>query len=235
MSNIELLYELRNVSDAVVGAVDEMSGAGLNLAGAARILDAVSDPQSLTPVRLANSFVEAYRPNTTSDTCIAVMLDADVLDSGVSAFRDFVDAFIRETQADPHLARLCRDALALSSRALVRYQSKSLADLGSVVLALGQTGLSSAALNSLDTAARAFGQLISGARFGADYADALGLSVFAPSSLDQFRLNAVDYRELEFARRTGWLDALQALFQDQPTGAAPYVSGSTFRPSTLIS
>lgn len=235
MSNIELLYELRAVASAIVGAVDEISGEGLNLAGAARRLDAIGDPQALTPALIAESFVDAYAPGSDSDTCIAVVLDRALLETGVEAFARFASLFTREIQANDHLAHLCRDALAISSRALVRYKSKSLADLNAVALALRETGLSHEALAALDAAMRAFAALVSGGKFGADYANALGISVFAPSSQDQLRINAVDYRELEFARRTRWLDALQLLFSDQLVGAAPYASGSTFKPSTLIS
>lgn len=234
MSNVELLYELRGSAAAVVGAVDEISGQGLNLAGAAHILDA-APAETLSPERIALSFVEAYAPQTTSDTCVAIRLDQAALEAGVVAFARFVELLRRDAERDEGVARLCRDALALSSRALIRYRSQSLADLNAVARAMRDTGLASDTLTALNASVRAFAMLVIDGRLGADYAGALGLSVFAPSSAEQLRLNSVDYRDLEFARRTGWLEALAGLFAAQLPADAPYANGSTFKPLTMIS
>lgn len=214
MSNIELLYELADIAGAAVGAVDEISGAGLNLAGAAQILDGAGP---LSAAEIASAFVASYAPGKASDSCIAVDLDRAGLDEAVSAFAEFSGLLLADISNSAELARMCRDALASSSRELVRYRSKSLADLAAVYVALREIGLPARTLSALEIAVRKFAALVIGRRVGQDYASALGLSLFAPSSLDQYRTNAADYNALTFAHRTRWAQVLDHLYAPPPS------------------
>ncbi|MBL8542270.1 MAG: hypothetical protein JNJ63_00540 [Hyphomonadaceae bacterium] len=209
MSNVELMYELAGIAGAVVGAVDEISGAGLNLAGAAQILHRDAPT---TPSAIASAFVTAYEPNQASDSCIAVVLDEARLDEAIASFAEFSTLLLADISANRELARLCRDALANSSRELVCYRSKSLADLGAVLVAMREVGLPQRTLAALESAVRQFATLIIGRRVGSDYANALGLSLFAPSNIEQYHVNVRDYANLAFAQRTRWGDVLKQLY-----------------------
>lgn len=213
MSNIEILAELRPFVHTVVGAVDEISAAGLNLAGAAwQLTQGVQSGKNMDYRNLAQAFPDTYRPQWKTDSCIAVNVSLEAFSEALDHLKLFTESLFSWIDDEPKNKRIIREALSIGSRNIVRFQSKSIADLSAIHKALREAGTPKSATRHLKAAIHSLDSSIISRRFGSDYKQALGISIFSPTDSKQFTLHKKDYEKLEIAKRTNWLDVLESIY-----------------------
>lgn len=210
MSAWELLHELRGAAVTAVASVDELSAAGIPLATAAAALTRVGG--AATPQDIARNFVQSFRPMTDFDSCVAIDLGAAAWAQAAAALRDCSVALLDWIGTDPELAQAVRTALELATTSLVRFRDGGLADGRSLALALGGlAGVPTAVATSAAAMDRALTSCVLARSAGADYREALGLSLFAPPTRRAYLDNRADYTQLQLPTQTGWIHLLDRL------------------------
>ncbi|MEP4212610.1 MAG: clostripain-related cysteine peptidase [Parasphingorhabdus sp.] len=216
MSNVELLYEIHEFADTAVGSVDELSGAGLDLSGAATIAtNRLRRGEEMDSEKMAAAFSDSFSPAWTTDSCVAVSLDTKQQQSLLVAFQKFVIALSALDLAERQTNSKIRIALSDGSRRLSRYQSKSLSDIAAFCSAFMSEDFPKKVRNAAKRFLSASESIVLNAKLGSDYERALGISIFSPSSFAEFRKDRLDYSGLSFAKKTGWLKFLEAVYADE--------------------
>lgn len=211
MSSWELVHELRESVSSTVAAVDELSAAGIPYADAVREFSAVRG--ELGHRDIAATVVRSFRPATSFDTCVAVDLATPSFVTAAACFREFCRVVHPWLGAGPANVDLFRQALRLASVSVVRFDSGSLADVAALRAAVtGIAAIPAAASTALVRCTEALAACIPARAVGADYRDALGLSLFCPGSADVYHDNRPDYVRMQFASTTGWTAVLDRVF-----------------------
>ena len=211
MSSWELLYELRESVSSAVAAVDEISAAGIPYADAVRQFSAA---QGVVGHReIAATIVRSFRPMTSFDTCVAVDLSTPAFATAAAHFLEFCRAVHQWLGLGAANVALFTQVLRLASVSIVRFDSGALADVAALRrVVTGTGGMPPAASDALVRCTAALEDCIPARAVGADYRDALGLSLFCPGSADVYRDNRPDYVRTQFAARTGWTAVLDRVF-----------------------
>lgn len=213
MSSWEILYELRAATATVVASVDELSAAGIPLYAAAAQFTVRGG--TLAPPDLAKTVVDAFVPQTDFDSCVAVHLAAPTWNEAQRTFTDCCEALLVWLSADAAHATDLQRGLALAATSLVQFSSGGLADVGSLLIALGQLPEAPIAVTAAAQAtAAALKSCVLARNTGRDYQRAMGISIFSPLSRTAYRANRSDYSRLQFPTTTGWLAVLDAVYGD---------------------
>jgi len=212
MSNLEILYEIAPFCSHAVGAMDEISGAGLNLSGAAQLIRHRIQRDDAAGSQIAQAFAEVYKPQWPTDSCVVVDLHNDGMKAGLKALKSSVRAMSDWLDEDKNRATTLANAISAASATLVRYKSKSLSDIAAIATTLKSVDLPNAAQSTFQEAAHQFGDAVVARKAGTNYSAAMGLSLFAPTDRYQFSLHAGDHAKLKLARKTGWHDLLARLY-----------------------
>lgn len=214
MSSWELLGEIDGAVTSVVASIDELSAAGIDVASSVHALSeagGVSDPATL-----ASDIARRFTPRAAFDSCVAIDLSAPAWARAEVELRRFTASLLGWLTASPAEAEAVRQAIARASLSVTRYADGNLADVGAIARELGGlAGLPAEARAALTAAVTAARSCVVASNTGTDYAQAAGLSIFAPRSASAYRANAADYRRLRFAQDTGWGAVLERLY---PTG-----------------
>ncbi len=220
MSNLEILVEIAPMVRSVAGAIDEISGAGLNLAGAARTITThISDPKRrngadgsfFTAGEMAKAFSTSYEARWVTDSCVAIDLESSPFHEGVGLFTRFAGELLDWLHEHPEAHAPTRRAISHGSKQMFRYSSQSLCDLRALRQALAAP-LPDELVQTLDEAIEHFEKAVVHRSVGRQYADALGISVFCPTDSTQFATNRRDYRLLLMGQTTGWLPVLDLIY-----------------------
>lgn len=210
MSAVEVLHELRGAVATVVGAIDEISAAGIDMAEPAAWMTAT---EGLTPTAIAGHIAGRFAPAAAFDSCIAIDLGGAAWGRATAMFRDFSQGLASWSAASPGNAALVKAALRLAGTSVVQYSRGGLADMSSLVEAIASVGgIPAATIDAGRRAAAAFGAAVIQKSVGADYQAACGVSVFAPESETVFIANRAEYARLQFPTQTGWGGVLDIIF-----------------------
>jgi hypothetical protein len=217
MSSWEILQELGDSVRTVVGSIDELSAAGIDVATAAQQLSNAHGAADANAI--ATAIVAGFRPQAAFDSCVAVDLDRPDWNAGLAAFAAFCATLLPWVQNSAANAQAVIAALRSASSSVVQFSGGGLADVQALADAVSRLpGLPSDAATSVQTAARALSACVLGKAAGQDYQAAMGVSVFAPGSATVYASNRSDYTRLRFSTLTGWGAVLEALFNVAPGG-----------------
>ena len=217
MSNIELLFEIHDSVEYVVGAVDEISGVGLNLAGAASLTTHLSrNGGNVDGSTIARIFSETYEPVHEADSCLAISLEHKKVQRAISSFAELVSSLSRLDYLESSMNLRIRAALSDGSRQLVKYRNKSLADVAAFSKAFTSAEFPPEVRRNAKKFRSSVSALVLEAKLGSSYKDALGITIFSPTDAIQFQQDREDYRNLVFSNQTGWLKFLDGLFSYVP-------------------
>jgi hypothetical protein len=223
MSSWELLQELGNSVSTVVASVDELSAAGVDLAGPVQAMTEARG--ELSASQLAGLFPEKFGPRVPFDSCVAVDLSRPEWSQALDHFRAFATQLHEWVRASPDNKRAMREALRSPSIALVHFSSGGLTDVEALArtVATALPGVPAECIQSINAAAAALRACVLGKSLGRDYERALGLSIFAPNSETVFAANRAEYGRLTFPLVTGWLSVLEATYAQEgaPTRGIP--------------
>lgn len=215
MSSWELLVELERSVRTVVGTIDELSAAGLELAEPVRSASIAGG--MLDSSDLATRFVTEFTPRAPFDTCVAVELTRpawpiarDRLQAAVTALRPFLAASVANRE------RL-RAALSRATTSLVRFTGGGLADVGALATSFVDADLPGLAVTAMAEVRDAIAASVLATSLGDSYQGAIGLSLFTPSTEATYAANRNEYRRLELPRATGWVALLDLLFGFTPS------------------
>jgi hypothetical protein len=204
MSNIESLAQLyvRGFRGFAVAALDEMSAKGLPLADAAHLIKDACHAGFCSDLLVAQAFVSPYKGDLPTDTAFAFQL-SEHFAQGIEAFAAFVRSLANSPPAPEALLR----AFRLAS---LRCFRGPLCDLGLLATALSSLSFRPSVIRPLQAAIQHFQAANVGKTVGTAYTDALGLSLFCPSSRHLLRQEA-ELKTLAFERKTRWLGFLEGL------------------------
>jgi Clostripain family len=232
MSAVEVLHELRGAVATIVGAVDEISASGIDMAEPAAWMTATAD---LTPAAIAGHIAGNFTPVAAFDSCVAIDIGGPAWGNGIAAFQAFAQALAGWAVTAPGNAALVKAALRLAATSVVQYSRGGLADLSALVAAMASVGgMPGAVVAAGRRADAAFRAAVIGRSVGADYRDACGLSVFAPGSDTVFAANHAEYARLQFPTLTGWgavLDVVYGYDSDNVRLATRAVGGAMGEPA----
>jgi len=209
MSSVEILQELHESVATVVGSIDELSSAGIDMAGPARAITQAGG--QFDAVGLARTIAGAFRPSAPFDSCVAVSLQSGDWNNAVLSFQRFSHALLAWINASEQNAAACRMALAVASVSVVKFTDGNLADISALTRAFS-TSLPASILADLRSAEASFRACIAGSTKGNDYREAVGISIFSPTSISGYVANRPDYMRLQFPSITGWNLVLDALY-----------------------
>jgi hypothetical protein len=226
MSSVEILQELRGSVAMVVGSIDELSAAGIDLAGPARRLTEARG--QIDAATIARAIANEFRPIQPFDSCVAVDLEGSNWGEALSTFRSFCSRFldwIRESAANAEAAVA---ALRTAGVSVVKYSAGNLADVSSLAQAV--TALSSlpeVVARDIRATEALFRSSVIARVTGNDYRNATGLSLFAPGSATVYGRNRPDYMRLQFPSLTGWTAVLDALHNYSSDSVRPISSADS--------
>lgn len=211
MSSWEILTEVSDSTSTVVAAFDEISAAGMNLAGAASFITTKGGAQSAR--ELAKAFPESYAPGAPTDSCIAVDVAGDAFGCALAAWRAFAEGILRAMSADDVRDDVHRRLLYAART--TRFHQKNLADVAEIEAVLGDCpGIPSNIIAHLAQAVAFLRQSIVGRTTGSEYRKALGVSLFVPLDRADLRFSRPDYQRLRFTGQTGWDKVLDRAFAE---------------------
>lgn len=232
MSAVEVLQELRGSVAAAVGAIDEISASGIDMAGPAAWM---STRDHLTPTATAGQIVKGFAPAAPFDSCVAVDIGGEAWGDGLAAFHDFSRNLAGWAAANPANAALVKAALRLAATSVVQYSRGGLADLSALAGAMASiVGAPEVVKDAVRRAEAAFGAAIVQRSVGADYRGACGLSVFAPGSESVFIANRAEYARLQFPMLTGWGAVLDIIHRRDGDGVRLATRSPTRAPPDAI-
>lgn len=212
MSSVEILGELDDKVKVVVGCIDELSSAGLNLAEAARSITRTS---SSLPIDVGKQIVNTFAPVMNHDTAIAIDLAGEDWTKGKEAFSEFVRLARVWLLAGGAPARSTWIESLRSATRLIKYRDANLCDIG----ALCDSIINNPSINNAEIKALAvksvdfFTKSVVAAQAAPNYKNAVGMSIFAPADAESFRPTITDYGKLRFPAATGWHDLLRTTFE----------------------
>lgn len=211
MSAWEVLQELGDSVRAVVGSIDELSAAGIDMGGPAGSLSAVQGAADAKAI--ASAIVGGFQPQAAFDSCVAVDIENANWSVATASFSAFCAALLPWLQASPSNVQATLDALSIAATSVVEYSGGGLADVQALADAIGNIpNLPADAAANGKAAASALAACVLGRSAGQDYQAALGISIFAPNSASVYASNRPDYVRLQFSMMTGWAAVLDTLF-----------------------
>jgi len=204
MSSAESLAQLyaRGFRGFVVGALDEMSAKGLPLNDAASAIRSACESGFCSDLLAAQAFVAPYKGDLATDTALACDLSSRFFPQATEAFAVFVRGLSRSPFSSRSLVQ------AFQQASLRSFRRGGLCDLGFLAQALQASSCPSSLLNPLYAAVQHFHSCLLARKVGAAYTNALGLSLFCPSSRHQLQKER-NLRSLAFEQATGWLSFLE--------------------------
>lgn len=204
MSNLESLAQLyaRGFRGFAVGALDEMSAKGLPLKDAAITIRNACESGFCSDLLAAQAFVAPYKGALPTDTALAFDLSSRFFPQGIEAFAVFVRGLSRSPSSSHSLVQ------AFQQASLRSFRRGGLCDLGFLAQALQASSYPSNLLNPLNAAVQHFQSCLLARKVGTAYTNALGLSLFCPSSRHQLQQER-NLRSLAFEQATGWLSFLE--------------------------
>jgi hypothetical protein len=214
MSSWEILTEVRPSVATVVGAIDEISAQGMNLAGAA---NAITEKRgAVTSQDIGCAFAERYVPATETDSCIAVDIGSERFAAALSHFKAFCQSLLKLMQ-EASKSRDVHDTLQVARR-LTRFHQENVADLAEVYRKFQSfSGLSSSGIASLKSAIETLNGCVIKRSVGTKYKESIGVSIFVPRDQRDYLFNRPTYRRLEFATQSGWDAVLERAFNSEPS------------------
>ncbi len=211
MSAWEILQELSDSVSCVVASIDELSAAGIDLAGPVRNLTVAQGAGDASTI--SATIVCEFKPQTSFDSCVAIDLTNPNLVASLTAFRAFCMAFLPWIQASSNNADAAVHALRQAATSIVKYSSGDLADVGMLANAIAEIPNAPAnAVSNIKSAAAALAACVLGRSMGRDYQSAMGISIFSPNSATVYRANRPEYVRLQFSSFTGWGGILDVLY-----------------------
>jgi hypothetical protein len=216
MCSWEILQEISVNSsvETVVSSVDELSATGIDLSKPAAV--ATQRQGEMTAQELAGTIAHQFNPAVSFDSCIAIDLSNSNWKRAIDSFRGFCDTFLQWIQASPDNAKAARDALRLATISIVKFWNQGLADVAKLVEAVNAiSGLPDNCVQAAKTTESSLNSCVLGKSLGNDYATALGISIFTPTTQDDYMKNKPDYTRLRFWEATGWGKILDALHADR--------------------
>ena len=211
MSSWEILQELSGSVSTVVGSIDELSAAGVDMAGPVAVLTGSKGIGDDNTIGLA--IVNSFKPQADFDSCVAVSLANPAWASALVSFRAFCTAFLPWVQASQANLNAAQAALRLAATSVVEYSSGGLADVSSLAQSIsGIANIPATVVANIQDAASSLASCVLGMSAGLDYKSALGISIFSPNSNTTYTSNRPDYIRLQFATLTGWGAVLDAIY-----------------------
>lgn len=211
MSSWEVLCELDDSVDVVVGSIDELSAAGIDLSSS--VQEVSVNQGAFLASAVATLIVRNFRPAASFDSCVAIDLSRPAWCNAVSAFADFCSGLLTWVRGSQVNSSAVRVALDQASKSLVKFTGEGLADVGALRTAIEAIpNIPATVIRSLATAHNAVGDSVLAKSTGRDYLSATGISVFAPSSEPLYTINRPDYIRLRFSSRTGWSSVLDEIY-----------------------
>ena len=223
MSSIEILTAMAGYPRWIVASFDEEPSQGIPFA---KVMDALvksdayvtEEPGEAIAYALVDAFADAYGGGsparsgfgTQHFSLIALRADRKTVRAVVASVKKFVDTAIDELSGSAEALKEIRT----STRSLPRlFNMQYIADMRSLLEKMAALG------GSVATAADALKadifetHKVVGHRYVGDaYADIGGLSCFWPKNKDDFRQHSAVYRDLAFAKQTGWFDLCELVF-----------------------
>lgn len=219
MSSWELLSELSGSVRCIVASIDELSASGIDLARPVHEMAARSG--ALEATGIAAELARHFEPRASFDSCVAIDLSSASWTRAASAFRDFCAALAPWVQQSSSNAAALADALRYASTSLVKFTAGGLSDVAILARAIGNIpNVPSSAVSSIQAAVAALGSCVLARSTGPDYASALGVSVFTPSSITAYQVNRDDYSKLQMPRTSGWAELLDVIYNGRGTRAS---------------
>lgn len=220
MMSWEVVQELAGSVKAVVGSIDELSAAGIDLAWPAYDLS-IAGGEVDAPA-MAAAFTHRFVPQAAFDSCVAVDTSRPEWLAALGSFQAFVGTLLPWIRAQAANAEAVRAALRYAATSVVKFTSGGLADVGALASAIAAIpGAPPSAIAAVTAAADALRACVVGRSVGADYQAALGISVFCPNSVTVHEANRGEYDRLRFSTVTGWGELLDALYGFEATRGAP--------------
>lgn len=215
MSSIEQLYELAQtkVCKSTVAALDEISGAGLDIANTVQLITrAIQAGYTMNHQLIAAAFPQAYQPKRKTDTCIAFDLESKYLQEGIESFLQFSRGLQNIIRNVPRLQSMVRKAF--ENNDLLAFGGQGLVDLNLMRESLEQIdALPEHLIYNLRQSIGNMHEAIIQKKLGNAYKDnILGVSLFAPSKKRQLLTEHEKYRELYFSKATEWIQTLEVIF-----------------------
>ena len=211
MSAWEILQELDDSVRAVVGSIDELSAAGIDMGGPAASLSAVQGVAEANAI--ATAIVSGFQPQAAFDSCVAVDIESASWSAATTSFSAFCAGLLPWVQASPANSQAVLGALSVAATSVVEYSGGGLADVQALADAIGNMpGVPADVATDVRAAASALAACVLGRSAGQAYQAALGISIFAPNSASEYTSNRPDYVRLQFSMTTGWAAVLDTLF-----------------------
>jgi hypothetical protein len=199
---LDALTELSPFTRCVVTTHASTSDANLR-----RVVERLSRHRGvLGSAEIASSFVAAYSPTGPTDACVAVHVAGAqfslALESLADASSILADWLVEHPQRRARLYELL-EATAV----------QDFIDVGEVARVLRFVSwVPEPVIAAFDHAAGAFARSVLSRVSGVEHATAIGVSLVLPTRGDFLRSSCTGTPSLSFARRTRWLDVLDALF-----------------------
>lgn len=223
MSSIEILTAMAGYPRWIIASFDEEPSQGVPFATAMDTLAksqtyVTEEPGEAIAHAFVDAFADAYGGGSPARSgfgkqhfsLVALRADRKTVGAVVASVKKFVDTAIDELSGNSEALKEIRT----STRPLPRlFNMQYIADMRSLLEKMAALGGPVAiAADALKVDIFETHKVVGHRYFGDAYADIGGLSCFWPKNKNDFKQHSPVYRDLDFAKQTGWFDLCELVF-----------------------